>query len=178
MLIYLNGKIVPESEANVSFFDHGLLYGDGVFEGIRAYDGNIFRLKEHVDRLFESAKTLWLNIGMTPEEVEQATVDTVAANNMRDAYIRLVITRGKGDLGIDPDKCPKPTFFIIVSTIALYPAEMYEQGIPLVTASTRIAPARPRKFPVPAQRLGPWSVVSIALDNHSKRVIFRLDVRI
>lgn len=140
MLIYLNGKLVPESEAHVSVFDHGLLYGDGVFEGIRVYDGNIFRLREHVERLFESAKTLWLSIGMTAEEVEQATVDTVAANNMRDAYIRLVITRGKGDLGIDPDKCPKPTFFIIVSTIALYPPEMYEQGIPLVTASTRRIP--------------------------------------
>jgi branched-chain amino acid aminotransferase len=140
MVIYMNGKIVPENEATVSVFDHGLLYGDGVFEGIRAYDGNIFRLKEHVDRLFESAKTIWLDIGMTPDEVEQATADTVSASGMRDCYIRLVVTRGKGDLGIDPDKCPSPTFFIIASTIALYPAEMYEQGIPVVTASTRRIP--------------------------------------
>jgi branched-chain amino acid aminotransferase len=140
MLIYMNGKLVPEEEAKVSVFDHGLLYGDGIFEGIRVYDGNVFRLKEHIERLYESAKTIWLDPGMTPEELEQATVDTVAANEMRDAYIRLVITRGKGDLGIDPGKCPKPTLFIIVSTIALYPAEMYEQGIPLVTASTRRIP--------------------------------------
>jgi branched-chain amino acid aminotransferase len=140
MVIYMNGKIVPEDEATVSVFDHGLLYGDGVFEGIRAYDGNIFRLKEHVERLFESAKTIWLDIGMTPEEVEQATADSVAASAMRDAYIRLVVTRGKGDLGIDPDKCGDPTFFIIVSTIALFPAEMYDQGIPVVTASTRRIP--------------------------------------
>jgi branched-chain amino acid aminotransferase len=140
MVIYMNGKIVPEDEAKVSVFDHGLLYGDGVFEGIRAYDGNIFRLKEHVERLFESAKTIWLDIGMTPEQVEQATADSVAASGMRDAYIRLVVTRGKGDLGIDPDKCGEPTFFIIVSTIALYPAEMYDQGIPVVTASTRRIP--------------------------------------
>jgi branched-chain amino acid aminotransferase len=140
MVIYMNGKIVPEDEAKVSVFDHGLLYGDGVFEGIRAYDGNIFRLKEHVERLFESAKTIWLDIGMTPEQVEQATADSVATSGMRDAYIRLVVTRGKGDLGIDPDKCGEPTFFIIVSTIALYPAEMYDQGIPVVTASTRRIP--------------------------------------
>lgn len=140
MLIYMNGKLVPEAEARVSVFDHGLLYGDGVFEGIRVYDGNVFRLKEHIERLFESAKTISLDIGMTPEEVELATVESVAANKHRDAYIRLVVTRGKGDLGIDPGKCPKPTFFIIVANIALYPEEMYETGIPLVTASTRRIP--------------------------------------
>ena len=140
MLIYVNGKLVPENEATVSVFDHGVLYGDGVFEGIRVYDGNVFRLKEHIDRLFESAKTISLDIGMTPEEMVQATVDTIAANEMRDAYIRLVITRGKGDLGIDPDKCSKPTVFIIVATIALYPPEMYEKGIPVATASTRRIP--------------------------------------
>jgi len=140
MLVYMNGKLVPEAEARVSVFDHGLLYGDGVFEGIRVYDGNIFRLKEHIERLFESAKTISLDIGMTPEAVELATVESVAANKHRDAYIRLVVTRGKGDLGIDPGKCPKPTFFIIVASIALYPQEMYETGIPLVTASTRRIP--------------------------------------
>ena len=140
MLIYMNGKLVPEDEARVSVFDHGLLYGDGVFEGIRVYDGNIFRLKEHIERLFESAKTISLDIGMTSEEVELATVESVAANKHRNAYIRLVVTRGKGDLGIDPGKCPKPTFFIIVADIALYPEEMYETGIPLVTASTRRIP--------------------------------------
>jgi len=140
MLIYVNGKLVPKDKATVSVFDHGLLYGDGVFEGIRVYDGNIFKLREHIERLYESAKTVWLNVPMTPRELEQATIDTVAANGMRDAYIRLVVTRGVGDLGIDPDKCEIPTVFIIVSTISLYPPKFYEEGIPLVTASTRRIP--------------------------------------
>jgi branched-chain amino acid aminotransferase len=140
MLIYLNGKIVPKEEAKVSVFDHGVLYGDGVFEGIRVYEGNVFRLKEHIERLYESAKTVWLDVPMTPDELSRATVETVAANDMRDAYIRLVVTRGEGDLGIDPDSCPKATIFIIVSTISLYPEEFYEKGIPLITASTRRIP--------------------------------------
>lgn len=140
MLIYLDGKLLPREQAKVSVFDHGVLYGDGVFEGIRVYDGNIFRLKEHVDRLYESAKTIYLEVPMSPEELTKATVDTVVANGMRDAYIRLVLTRGVGDLGIDPGSCPKPTVFIIVSTISLYPREFYEKGIPLVTASTRRIP--------------------------------------
>ena len=140
MLIYVNGKLLPKDEAVVSVFDHGLLYGDGIFEGIRVYDGNIFKLKEHIERLFESAKTIWLNIPLSPKEMEQTTIDTVAANGMRDAYIRLVVTRGVGDLGIDPDKCVIPTIFIIVSTISLYPPKFYEEGIPLITASTRRIP--------------------------------------
>jgi len=140
MLIYLNGKIVPKEDAKVSVFDHGVLYGDGVFEGIRVYEGNVFRLKEHIERLYESAKTVWLDVPMTPDELSRATVETVAANGMRDAYIRLVITRGEGDLGIDPSSCPKATVFIIVSTISLYPEEFYEKGIPLITASTRRIP--------------------------------------
>jgi branched-chain amino acid aminotransferase len=140
MLIYLNGKLVPKEEAKVSVYDHGLLYGDGIFEGIRVYDGNIFRLKEHIDRLFESAKTISLDVGMTHNELEQATVDSVAANGLRDAYIRLVVSRGEGDLGIDPRTCPKATVFIIVDKIALYPPEFYETGIPLATASTRRIP--------------------------------------
>jgi branched-chain amino acid aminotransferase len=140
MLIYMNGKLVPEEEAKVSVFDHGLLYGDGVFEGIRVYDGNIFRLTEHIERMYESAKTIGLEVPMSFEEVEAATVQTVEANGMREAYIRLVITRGRGDLGIDPSTCLEPTFFIICATIQLYPAEFYETGIPLVTASTRRIP--------------------------------------
>ena len=140
MLIYVDGKLFPKDEAKVSVFDHGVLYGDGVFEGIRVYDGNIFKLKEHIERLYESAKTIWLNIPLTPNEMEQATIDTVAANGLRDAYIRLVVTRGVGDLGIDPDKCDIPTVFIIVGTITLYPPKFYEEGIPLVTASTRRIP--------------------------------------
>jgi branched-chain amino acid aminotransferase len=140
MLIYMNGKLVPEEEAKVSVFDHGLLYGDGVFEGIRVYDGNIFRLTEHIERMYESAKTIGMEVPMTFEEVEAATVETVEANGMRDAYIRLVVTRGRGDLGIDPSSCLSPTFFIICATIQLYPAEFYETGIPLITASTRRIP--------------------------------------
>jgi branched-chain amino acid aminotransferase len=140
MLIYLNGKLVPEEEAKVSVFDHGLLYGDGVFEGIRVYDGNIFRLTEHIERMYESAKTIGMDVPMTFEEVEAATVQTVEANGMRDAYIRLVITRGRGDLGIDPSSCLEPTFFIICATIQLYPPEFYDTGIPLITASTRRIP--------------------------------------
>jgi branched-chain amino acid aminotransferase len=140
MLIYLNGKLVPRDEAKVSVFDHGLLYGDGIFEGIRVYDGNIFHLREHLERLFESAKTIGMDLAITYEELERATVTTVAANHKRDAYIRLVITRGVGDLGIDPSTCKKPTIFIIVDKIKLYPQEYYEKGIPLVTASTRRIP--------------------------------------
>jgi branched-chain amino acid aminotransferase len=140
MLIYVDGKLLPKEDAKVSVFDHGLLYGDGVFEGIRVYEGNIFKLTEHIDRLYESAKTIWLDIPMTPQDLERATIDTVAANGMRDAYIRLVVTRGVGDLGIDPDKCAIPTLVIIVSTIALYPEKFYREGIPLVTASTRRIP--------------------------------------
>jgi branched-chain amino acid aminotransferase len=140
MQIYLNGKIVPEEEAKVSVFDHGFLYGDGVFEGIRVYDGNVFRLEEHIDRLFESANTIDMDIGMTPQEMIQAILDTIVANKKKDAYIRLVVSRGRGDLGIDPDKCDKPTIVIIVASIALYPEEFYRNGIELVTASLRRIP--------------------------------------
>ena len=140
MKIYMNGKFVPKEEATVSVFDHGLLYGDGVFEGIRVYEGNIFKLREHIVRLYESAKTIGMEIPMSIEEMEQATIDTVVANEQRDAYIRLVVTRGVGDLGIDPDSCPTPTVFIICATIKLYPEEFYKNGISLITASTRRIP--------------------------------------
>ncbi len=140
MLIYMDGKLVPDEEAKVSVFDHGLLYGDGIFEGIRVYEGNVFRLRAHIERLYESAKTIGLEIPMSLEEVEAATVETVEANGMANAYIRLVVTRGRGDLGIDPTSCPTPTLFIICSTIQLYPEEFYETGIPLITASTRRIP--------------------------------------
>jgi branched-chain amino acid aminotransferase len=135
MLIYVDGKLVPKDEAKISVFDHGFLYGDGVFEGIRVYEGNVFRMKEHVERLYESAKTIALDIPMSPEELTQATLDTVAANGLRDAYIRLVVSRGPGDLGIDPTKCTKPSLVIIVGNIVLYPDELYKSGISLVTSS-------------------------------------------
>jgi branched-chain amino acid aminotransferase len=142
MLIYVDGKIVPKEDAKVSVFDHGFLYGDGIFEGIRVYNGNVFRLEEHVERLYESAKTIALEIPLTSEELTQATLDTVAANRMRDAYIRLVISRGPGDLGIDPYNCPKPSVVIIVGSITLYPEELYGTGIALVTSSVPRIPTQ------------------------------------
>lgn len=140
MLIYLDGKLVPKEQAVVSVFDHGFLYGDGVFEGIRVYDGNVFRLQEHIARLYESAKTIALEIPLTQEEMIQATVNTVAANEKRDAYIRLVVSRGPGDLGIDPAKCNRATVVIMVATIALFPEEFYQKGVNLITASVRRIP--------------------------------------
>ncbi len=140
MLIYLDGKLVPKEQATVSVFDHGFLYGDGVFEGIRVYEGNIFRLEEHISRLYESAKTIALEIPLTQAEMIRAVADTVAANEKKDAYIRLVVSRGPGDLGIDPAKCSRATVVIIVATIALYPEEIYQKGVNLVTASVRRIP--------------------------------------
>jgi branched-chain amino acid aminotransferase len=118
-------------------FDHGLLYGDGVFEGIRIYNGRVFKLTEHLKRLFDCARAICLTIPMTFEELEAATLQTVAANNLRDGYIRLVITRGVGTLGLNPRQCPKPSVFIIATTIKLYPTETYEHGLKLITCSTR-----------------------------------------
>jgi branched-chain amino acid aminotransferase len=142
MLIYLDGKLVPKDEARVSVFDHGFLYGDGVFEGIRVYEGNIFRLKEHMERLYESAKTIALEIPLSPDEMTRATVDTVAANGRRDAYIRLIVSRGFGDLGIDPGNCTQPTVVIIVASIRLYPPELYEKGASIITSSFRRIPTQ------------------------------------
>ncbi|MEQ1851946.1 MAG: branched-chain-amino-acid transaminase [Chthoniobacteraceae bacterium] len=147
LLIYLDGKLVPESEAKVSVFDHGLLYGDGVFEGIRFYNGRVFRLEEHTRRLYDSAKALLLNVAMTPAEVIRATVETVRANGLRDGYIRTVITRGPGSMGLSPYKCPKPTVFIIAATIQLYPESAYRDGLVMATVATR----RPRHDILPPQ---------------------------
>ncbi len=136
-LVYMNGSFVPKEEAKVSVFDHGFLYGDGVFEGIRAYDGVIFRLNRHIRRLYNSAKAIRLEIPMSEEEMIKATVETVKINNLRDAYIRLVISRGEGDLGLDPRKCPRPSVIIIADKIVLFPEELYEKGLEIVTAATR-----------------------------------------
>ena len=135
--IWLDGKIVDESDAKISVFDHGLLYGDGIFEGIRFYNGRVFRLTEHIERLYLSAKALLLKIPWTFEEVCEATLQTIRANNLNDGYIRLVVTRGIGDLGLNPYLCPNPSMFIIASGITLYPAELYENGLEVVTCSTR-----------------------------------------
>jgi branched-chain amino acid aminotransferase len=142
MTIYLDGKFVSEEEAKVSVFDHGLLYGDGVFEGIRLYGGKIFRLDQHLDRLFASAKAIMLQVPMTRQQLVEACCQTCARNQLRDGYIRLVVTRGVGYLGLSPFKCKNPTVFIIASTIELYPEEIYRKGLNLITAGTvRTSPA-------------------------------------
>jgi len=135
--IYLNGKLLDRSQAHISVFDHGLLYGDGVFEGIRSYDGLVFKLKEHIDRLYESAHTIILEMPLTKQDVIRAVIATLKANNLRDAYIRLVVTRGEGDLGIDPRKCKKATVFIIADKIALYPEKYYKYGLEIITVPTQ-----------------------------------------
>ena len=142
MKIYLDGKFVDAAEAKVSVFDHGLLYGDGVFEGIRLYGGNIFRLEEHLERLEYSAKAIMLQMPLTRAELREVTCETCRQNGLTDAYIRLVITRGVGDLGLAPWLCPKPSIFIIASKISLYPQEHYDNGLSIVTVPTRrIGPA-------------------------------------
>jgi branched-chain amino acid aminotransferase len=140
LVAYVNGEFVPKEEAKVSVLDHGFLYGDGVFEGIRAYNGRIFRLQQHIDRLYESAKTIMLEIPLSKEEMARAIVETVRRNGLRDAYIRPIVSRGVGDLGLDPRKCSRPTVVIIVDHIQLYPKEAYEKGLRTITASTRKIP--------------------------------------
>jgi len=133
LLIYIDGQFYPKSEAKVSVYDHGLLYGDGVFEGIRAYSGIVFKLKEHLDRLHRSAHTIRLRIPMTKSEMTRAVLETLRKNDLKDAYIRLVVTRGIGDLGLDPRKCPKPTVIIIAEPIIqIYEAEAKEKGMTAV----------------------------------------------
>ena len=134
--IWLNGKLVEREEAKISVFDHGLLYGDGVFEGIRSYNGKVFRLDAHVRRLFDSAKGIRLAIPMTPKETADAIVATLQANGLKDSYIRVVVTRGEGTLGLDPNRCPHPQVFIITDKISLYPQELYENGLEIITAAT------------------------------------------
>ena len=134
--IWLNGKLVSRENAKISVFDHGLLYGDGVFEGIRSYGGKVFRLDKHVRRLFDSANGIRLQVPMTQQQVADTIVGTLRANRMTDAYIRVVVTRGEGTLGLDPNRCPRPNVFIITDKIALYPQELYENGLDIITAAT------------------------------------------
>jgi len=137
MKIYLDGKFVDASEAKISVFDHGLLYGDGIFEGIRIYGGNVFRLDEHLERLEYSAKAIMLKLPLTRAEMAEAVCESCRQNSLMDGYIRLVVTRGIGDLGLSPWLCPKPSVFIIADKIALYPQEYYTKGLEIVTAPTR-----------------------------------------
>ena len=137
IVIYIDGQFLPKSQAKVSVFDHGFLYGDGIFEGIRAYNGRIFKCKVHIDRLYTGAKAIDLQIPLSKEEMTKAMLETCRRNNIREGYIRLIVSRGKGDLGLSPTKCPKPSVVIIADTIALYPQELYEKGMKVITASTR-----------------------------------------
>jgi len=134
--IYIDGQFLDEANAKVSVFDHGLLYGDGIFEGIRAYNGRVFKLKEHIDRLFYSAKAILLNIPLSHAEIMRAVVDTCRQNGIRDGYIRLLVTRGVGGLGLNPNSCKKPSVIVIADKIQLYPAEMYERGLDIITVPT------------------------------------------
>ena len=136
MKVYINGKFYSEKNSKISVFDHGLLYGDGVFEGIRAYHGRVFKLKEHIDRLFYSAKAILLNIPMSKQQLMDATVETCRKNNLSDGYVRLVVTRGAGTLGLNPNRCSNPQVIIIADTIQLYPASLYKKGMEIVTVAT------------------------------------------
>jgi branched-chain amino acid aminotransferase len=140
--IYISGKFYSKEDAKISVFDHGLLYGDGIFEGLRAYRGKVFRLDQHIKRLYESAKAIWLEIPMTPAQMSGAVKEAVRVNQIDDGYIRLVVTRGAGTLGLDPNRCSNPQVIIIADAIALYPQELYENGLEIVTVSVqRMSPA-------------------------------------
>jgi len=140
-LVYIDGKFYEKENAKVSVFDHGFLYGDGVFEGIRAYNGKIFRLDEHIERLYNSAHYIHLEIPMSKEELKNAIYETLKVNNLTDAYLRLVVSRGVGDLGLDPRRCPKPSIIIIAKAWGALYGDLYDKGIKVITASTRRIPS-------------------------------------
>ncbi|MBU2063474.1 MAG: branched-chain-amino-acid transaminase [Candidatus Omnitrophica bacterium] len=134
--VYINGKLFEKENAKISVFDHGLLYGDGVFEGIRSYNCLVFKLKEHIDRLYESAQSIMLNVPLSKQEMIAAVVKTLKANKLKDAYIRLIVTRGEGDLGLDPRKCKRSCVIMITDKIVLYPEKLYKQGLKIITVPT------------------------------------------
>lgn len=135
--IYIDGKFLPEADAKISVFDHGLLYGDGIFEGIRFYNGRVFRLEEHLERLWDSARSICLEIPMSRTEMTEALLETIRQNGLREGYIRLIVTRGVGNLGLNPAHCRRPSVIIIATTIALYSKEVCETGLTVVTCATR-----------------------------------------
>jgi len=137
MNIYLDGNLVPEEAATVSVFDHGLLYGDGIFEGIRLYSGRVFKLEEHISRLYDSARAILLDIPLSPEAMAEAVLTTIRANSLSEGYVRLIVTRGKGSLGLSPKSCPKACVIVIAADIALYDQDKYETGLKLITCPTR-----------------------------------------
>jgi len=134
--VYISGTLYDKDDAKISVYDHGLLYGDGVFEGIRSYAGKVFRLQEHLDRLWNSAKAIWLEIPMTKDQMAAAIRDTLATNGIADGYIRVVVTRGEGTLGLDPNRCSNPQVIIITDLISLYPEDYYRNGLEIITVST------------------------------------------
>jgi branched-chain amino acid aminotransferase len=136
MKVYIDGKFYDEQDAKVSVFDHGLLYGDGIFEGIRAYNGRVFRLKEHIDRLFYSAKAILLTIPISHAEMMKAVVESCRTNNLRDGYIRLIVTRGVGTLGLNPNRCKNPSVIVIADKIQLFSEELYDRGMEIITVPT------------------------------------------
>jgi branched-chain amino acid aminotransferase len=138
--IYIDGNFHDQAEAKISVFDHGLLYGDGVFEGIRFYNDRVFRLEEHIDRLWDSARAIALDMPMSKSELVAAILETIRQNDLHDGYVRLIVTRGVGSLGLSPDTCRRPSIIIIAATIALYPEELYHKGLTMVTCSTRRTP--------------------------------------
>jgi branched-chain amino acid aminotransferase len=141
MKVYVDGQFLDKADACVSVFDHGLLYGDGVFEGIRVYGGRVFKLDEHLTRLYDSAKAILLNIPIEPSGMARALKETLSLNNIKDGYVRLLVTRGQGGLGLDPGSCPRPSVIIIASDIQVYPKEYYIKGIEVVTVATRRVPS-------------------------------------
>ena len=164
MKIYLDGQFVDEAEAKISVCDHGLLYGDGIFEGIRLYEGNVFRLDAHLDRLWCSAKALLLTIPISRREMAEAVCESCRQNGLRDGYIRLVVTRGVGALGLSPWLCPKPSVFIIADKIALYPPEHYTSGLSIVT--------------VPTRRLGPAALPPMVKSlNYLNNILAKIEAR-
>jgi branched-chain amino acid aminotransferase len=164
MKIYLDGQFVDAADAKISVFDHGLLYGDGVFEGIRLYQGNVFRLDEHLERLWYSAKAIMLTIPLSRGEMAAAVCESCRQNGLHDGYIRLVVTRGVGDLGLSPWLCPKPSVFIIADKIALYPQEYYTSGLSIVT--------------VPTRRLGPAALPPMVKSlNYLNNILAKIEAR-
>ena len=135
--IYIDGEFLDQADAKISVFDHGLLYGDGVFEGIRFYNGRVFRMEEHMERLYESARSICIDIPLARRELDEALLETIRQNGLRDGYVRLIVTRGVGNLGLNPIHCKRPSIIIIASTIALYPEEVYRRGLTVVTVATR-----------------------------------------
>lgn len=163
--IYIDGEFFDEANAKVSVFDHGLLYGDGVFEGIRFYNGRVFRMDEHMDRLWESARSICIDIPMSRRELDDALLETIRQNDLRDGYVRLIVTRGVGNLGLNPIQCKRPSIIIIVSTIALYTEEVYRRGLTVVT--------------VPTRRMGPATLnPAIKSLNYLNNVLARIEANL